>query len=49
MNAAKAFDQPFSALLVAIGLAAAGWFIGHGFLEARAADRYVTVNGLSQR
>lgn len=35
--------------LIGAGVAAAGYFIGHGFLEARAADRYVTVKGLSQR
>lgn len=37
------------ALLVAAGLAIAGWFVGHGFLESRPASRYVTVKGISER
>ena len=49
MNEAKALLQPLSALLVACGLAAGGYFIGHGLLEARSADRYVTVKGLAER
>jgi hypothetical protein len=36
-------------LLIAAGLALAGFFIGNGLLKARSADRYVTVKGLSQR
>lgn len=37
------------ALLVAVGIALAGWFIGDGFIEARSGDRYVTVKGVSER
>jgi hypothetical protein len=37
------------ALLVAAGLALAGWFVGHGFLASRAGERYVTVKGISER
>lgn len=36
-------------LLISLGLAAAGYFIGNGLLEARARDRYVTVRGFSER
>jgi hypothetical protein len=35
-------------ILIAIGLAAAGYFIGQGFYQARA-ERYVTVRGLVER
>jgi hypothetical protein len=35
--------------LVAGGLALAGWFTGRGLLLARAADRFVSVNGLAER
>ena len=38
-----------AALLVAIGLAAAGAFIGKGVENARIGDRAVTVRGLSER
>ncbi len=37
------------ALLVGLGIAAAGGFIGHGFSRGRAADRFVTVKGVSER
>ena len=36
-------------LLLAIGLATAGWFVGHGFVASRTADRYVTVKGVAER
>jgi hypothetical protein len=36
-------------VLVAIGLALAGYFVGNGFFRGRSADRYVRVKGLSER
>jgi hypothetical protein len=36
-------------ILVAVGMAIAGYFIGNGLLRARSADRYVTVKGLAER
>lgn len=38
-----------SALLVAGGMVAAGWFIGEGFQAGRAEQSYVTVKGLAER
>jgi len=38
-----------AALLVAAGLALAGWFVGHGFVGSRTAERFVTVKGLAER
>lgn len=38
-----------SALAVALGLAVAGIFVGQGFVKGRAADRFVTVKGVSER
>lgn len=35
--------------LVALGLAAGGWFVGQGVVNARVGDRSVTVRGLSER
>jgi hypothetical protein len=35
--------------LLAIGIAIAGWFVGDGFFRGRAADRFVTVKGVSER
>jgi hypothetical protein len=40
---------PMAALLLAASMALAGWFVGDGFAEARSADRYVTVKGVSER
>ena len=37
------------ALLLGIGIAVAGWFVGDGFVKGRAADRFVTVKGVSER
>ena len=34
---------------LALGIAIAGLFIGHGFASGRAADRYVEVKGLAER
>jgi len=36
-------------LLVAVGLAVGGFFVGRGLLVARASDRFVTVRGLAER
>jgi len=35
--------------LLAVGVAAAGFFVGQGFLRARLADRSVTVKGIAER
>ncbi|HME69978.1 MAG TPA: SIMPL domain-containing protein [Myxococcota bacterium] len=37
------------ALTLAVGVGAAGWFVGHALTSFRAADRYVTVKGISER
>jgi len=47
MNAMPTSVRP--ALAVALGLALAGAFMGHGFQRGRATDRYVTVKGVSER
>ncbi|MCB1560229.1 MAG: SIMPL domain-containing protein [Xanthomonadales bacterium] len=36
-------------LMIALGLAAAGWFAAQGMQRLRTADRYVTVKGLAER
>lgn len=36
-------------LLVAVGLALGGYFVGNGFVEARALERTVEVKGLAER
>jgi hypothetical protein len=36
------------AIIIAVGIAAAGWFVGHGFIKARSTDRYVTVKGVAE-
>jgi uncharacterized protein len=36
-------------LAIGIGIALAGYFVGAGFRDARASDRYVTVKGLAER
>ena len=38
-----------AAAVLALGIAVAGWFAGNGFVEARSAERYVTVKGLAER
>jgi len=35
--------------VLALGVALAGWFIGHGFVSGRSVDRFVTVKGVSER
>ena len=39
----------WTATVVGLGIAVAGWFIGHGFSQGRAAERFVTVKGVSER
>jgi hypothetical protein len=38
-----------NSLLLALAIAAAGWFTGQGFVKARSAERYVTVKGVAER
>ena len=38
-----------SAIVLALGLALSGWFVGNGFARGRASDRYVEVKGLAER
>lgn len=49
MNAQKNGNLVAAGLLVAIGIAVGGFFVGHGLLKARSSDRYVTVRGLAER
>jgi hypothetical protein len=45
-----AFGRPLlPAAVLALGVALAGWFVGHGFLGARTAARYVEVKGLAEQ
>ncbi len=37
------------AIVLAIGIAGAGWFVGQGFVKGKAADRFVTVKGVAER
>jgi hypothetical protein len=41
--------SPVGALLIACGLAAAGWFVGSGIRYFKDAERYVSVKGLAER
>jgi hypothetical protein len=36
-------------LPLAIGIALAGWFVGHALFKARSSERYVTVKGFAER
>lgn len=38
-----------STVILAAGIALAGWSAGHGLAAARASDRFVTVKGISER
>lgn len=42
-------SSTISHVVLAIGVALGGWFIGHGFVSGRTADRFVTVKGVSER
>ena len=45
----KDSTQLLSAVVVAAGLAAGGWFAADAFVRARAAERFVTVKGVAER
>jgi hypothetical protein len=46
----KALDRPIvPTIILALGLALSGWFVGHGFASGRSRDRYVEVKGLAER
>lgn len=53
MTRAMGGSQPIlrllAAALIGAGLVAAGWLIGEGFRQGRAAERVVTVKGLAER
>ena len=39
----------FAAIVIALGLVAAGWFAGRGMVQLRTGDRYVVVKGSAER
>lgn len=43
------FPQPVSALILAAGLIGAGLAAGHGLIQSKRVDRFVTVKGVSER
>jgi hypothetical protein len=46
----RPFDRStIPALVLALSIALAGWFIGHGFMRGRTAARFVEVKGLAER
>ncbi len=38
-----------ASLLIALGIMAAGWFVGNGLITSRVTDRFVTVKGVSEQ
>lgn len=38
-----------ASLLIALGILAAGWFVGNGLITSRVTDRFVTVKGVSEQ
>jgi hypothetical protein len=48
-NVKDRFAWVASVFVLGLSIALNGWFIGHGFLEGRKGDRYVTVKGVSER
>ncbi len=49
MKGVSTLGAIIGSLLVAVGLAAAGWFVGQGIVAPRKGDRFVTVKGLAER
>jgi hypothetical protein len=39
----------FAALVLAVGVALGGFFVGRGFVQGRTSDRFVTVKGVAER
>ena len=42
-------DGHWGWIILGLGIALAGWFVGDGFIKGRSGDRYVTVKGVSER
>lgn len=42
-------SNKLTAAIISAGVLLSGWFIGHGFVSSRTADRFVTVKGVSER
>jgi hypothetical protein len=49
MRSNQSGQSTLAALLVAAGIAFAGWAVADGLLKFRTADRYVSVKGLAER
>lgn len=43
------FSKLITGLLLSIGIAASGWFVGHGVAGVRATEKYVSVKGLAEK